>query len=501
MGIAGKANINKKLVAIIGAIAAVALVLGIVFFANSRPLSDTAKEELYNQGTYLEGVKIFESDVSGMTMEEAREIVDKKLNSETEKVLIELKLKDEIIPVTAKEIKFNNTSEEVLKEAMLYGREGNMFSKMSMKSKAKKEGVNFGIEISTDEESLNTLVDAIAKTYSIPVKNGTVQYTPNGASKFTYVMEEQGLTIKTEGLAQKIKDAVESNSTEPVVVDYEVVEPTLRVSDIKANMVLRSSYTTNVGGTAGRKSNVSLAAQKINGKVVMPGETFDIEANLGARTAANGWYKAGEFVNGELVDGYGGGICQASTTLFNAVLRADLEIVNRSNHSQTVSYVPLGFDAAISKGGPLFVFKNNTQYPIVIVAYSSNNKSKVTVELYGQQLSYGSNVTYKEVSTVTATTAATTKEVKDSSLPTGKTQIVQKPVEGKKVTSTLIFYANGKEVHRRTWKSSYNKKNGEIRVGTGTTAKKPATTTAKPTTVKPTTAKPTTQATTAPAGN
>lgn len=500
MGNANLTKFNKKTVAIIGAVAAVLLIFGLVFFVNSRPLSETAKEDLYTQGTYLEGVKIFDIDVAGMTMEEAREVVEKQLSGEASKVLIELKLKDEIIPVTAKDLKFNNTSETVLKDAMLYGREGNMFKKMSMKSTAKKEGINFGIEISTDEESLNTLVDAIAKTYSIPVKNGSVQYTPNGSSKFTYTMEEQGLTIKTEGLAKKIKDAVESNSTEPVVVDYEVVEPTLRVSDIKANMVLRSKYTTTVGGTAGRKSNVSLAAQKINGKVVQPGETFDIEANLGARTAANGWYKAGEFVNGELVDGYGGGICQASTTLFNAVLRADLEIVNRSNHSQTVSYVPLGFDAAISKGGPLFVFKNNTQYPIVIVAYSSNNKGKVTVELYGQQLSYGSNVTYKEVSTVTATTAATTKEVKDSSLPTGKTQIVQKPVEGKKVTSTLIFYANGKEVHRRTWKSSYNRKNGEIRVGTGTTAK-PATTTKKPTTAKPTTAKPTTQATTAPAGN
>ena len=164
----------------------------------------------------------------------------------------------------------------------------------------------------------------------------------------------------------------------------------------------------------------------------------------------------------EFVDGYGGGICQASTTLFNAVVRADLEVVDRSNHSLTIAYVPLGFDAAISSGGPKFNFKNNTEYPIFIFA-SSPSLNKLVVEIYGRPFSWGAT-TYKESSQILSSGAG----------------------GAKKVRATLTFLdASGNVQKTNSWVSNYGSKK-EQPTTTQATTTTPAPTHAPPTQAPPT---------------
>lgn len=465
---------SKKLWYILGAVVIIIAVLGGVYAFLSRPLSDAQKNDLYSNGTFVEGISVFDVDVSGDTIAVAREKLSGKVDYSDDQVLLELRLKDQIIPVKAGDLQVENTVDMVLHEAMLYGKEGHLIKRMMDRSDAKKNGKNFDVSIHTDEKSLETLVNTIVEKYSVAARDADVTLASGSGERFAYTEEQVGLQINPEGLAQKIKEHVEDQSSGYLDLDYTETLPKITVEELRKNMTLRSAYTTTVSGATGRRKNVALAANKINGKKVMPGEEFNIEQELGPRTAANGWSIGGEFVNGELVNGYGGGICQASSTLFNAVIRADLEVVKRSNHSQSVGYVTLGFDATISSGGPYFIWKNNTNYPIYI--FASGGMSKLTIELYGAPLPYGDNITFEEKVSASGTITS-----------------------GRKVQSSLVFYNNGKEVHRISWSSSYRGKPTQVTTTkattAATTAKTNAPATTAPTTKTPTTA-PTTKATT-----
>lgn len=145
-----------------------------------------------------------------------------------------------------------------------------------------------------------------------------------------------------------------------------------------------ASYSTNYGGsTSNRCANISNAASKINGKILAPGEVFSFNGTVGRRSTANGFYTAKEYANGQTVDGIGGGTCQVSSTLYNAVLYADLSVVSRLNHMFPVGYCPIGQDATVSDSGVDFKFVNNMSYPIKISAYTSGYT--VTVSIIGTQ--------------------------------------------------------------------------------------------------------------------
>ncbi len=190
-----------------------------------------------------------------------------------------------------------------------------------------------------------------------------------------------------EGISIDIDRAVEIyNQTAEgadAVIELIVTKPEISTEDMKANLFTTAigNYSTNGGGTSNRRSNISLAVKAIDNKVLLPGETFSYNDTLGKRTTEKGYKEAGAYSDGSVVQEVGGGICQVSSTLFAAVLETNLEIVQRRNHSMTVSYMPMGLDATVSWGGPDLKFKNNRKYPIKISA--SYNGGKIYVEILG----------------------------------------------------------------------------------------------------------------------
>jgi len=140
-----------------------------------------------------------------------------------------------------------------------------------------------------------------------------------------------------------------------------------------------STYTTYFDrGDINRSTNISISAQKINGKLIMPEEIFSFNKVVGPRTKEAGYQEATEIINGEFVQGVGGGVCQVSSTLYNSVLLADLEIVERDNHSRPVAYVPLGRGATVYYNYIDFKFRNNGDSPILIIAKVVKNKLTIT---------------------------------------------------------------------------------------------------------------------------
>lgn len=170
---------------------------------------------------------------------------------------------------------------------------------------------------------------------------------------------------------------------EPVQVPIYISEPAIKAETLQAKLFADTlgSYSTYYGAGGNRGANVARAASLINGKVLAPGEVFSFNDTVGKRTTANGFFTAKEYVNGQSVDGIGGGTCQVSTTLYSAVLYADMNIVERECHMMTIAYAPLGQDATVADGSIDFKFRNSSDYPIKIVSTTSGGK--ITVSIVG----------------------------------------------------------------------------------------------------------------------
>ncbi len=178
------------------------------------------------------------------------------------------------------------------------------------------------------------------------------------------------------------KNKILPEVTVPPVVENIVATSTDKVSvDVSKLELLGSSKISFAGGTAGRQKNIEIGLSKLNDTVVMPGQVFSFKDTLGTTTVDMGYSFEKQFLNGEVTKGLGGGLCQVSTTLFRSILSAGLPVVERSNHSFSVSYYDVGLDATYSDPGPDLKFKNDTANPIVIKGKTVD--SSAVFEIYG----------------------------------------------------------------------------------------------------------------------
>ena len=233
-----------------------------------------------------------------------------------------------------------------------------------------------------------------------------------------------------------------------VVIPLKITKPNITTNQIgtEAFPDLLASYSTTFSTkAANRTTNIRLASNKINGVVLMPKEQFSYNKVVGKRTAQAGFKSAPAYSGGKVVNDIGGGICQVSSTLYNTALRANLEIIKRSNHRFATGYVPLSTDATVSWGGPEFIFKNSRKYPIKIV--SKVNGGKITVDIYGckEETEYEVVIKSETLQTIPMKTEYRT----NSSLPVGTTKTVQKGHGGYKSRAYRILKLNGKVVSKQ----------------------------------------------------
>lgn len=224
-----------------------------------------------------------------------------------------------------------------------------------------------------------------------------------------------------------------------------------------------ATFSSNyASSSANRAYNVELAASKINGLILPDGAEFSYNNIVGNANAANGFKMATIFSDGKQTEGVGGGVCQVSSTLYCAVLRSDLEVTERHNHSLPIGYVPGGQDATVSYGVLDFRFKNNTGAPIKIEAVCSSRNLTVSI-LGSPEAKKNVEVVSQKVSSIEPTMT----ETKDASLPAGTTKVVTKGKAGSVyVTYKRVYDANGAMIKETSTRSSYRATPGEIRIGT-----------------------------------
>lgn len=260
--------------------------------------------------------------------------------------------------------------------------------------------------------------------------NGMVEIIP----------EENGTVFDKDRL---YKELLADKNLKTAKLHVKPVKATITAQNLEAQGVkeLVSSFTTKFdAGNAPRSSNIRLAATLIDGALVPPGGTFSFNEIVGERTEKRGFLEAGVYINGKVDTGIGGGICQVSTTLYNAVLLADYPVLERSNHSLTVPYVPLSRDAAVSWGAQDFKFSNNTSNYILV--HCRTSKNTITFELYSTKV----NKTVELISTTLSRTKAPVQYIDDMTQLIGKEEVIEKGHDGYQSQLIKNVFLDGKQI-------------------------------------------------------
>ena len=297
--------------------------------------------------------------------------------------------------------------------------------------------------VSEDESVMKT----IYKTLSKEGKNATLDKN----NDYKIVAEQYGAKYDLDDSISAFNKAKEGKEFE---VKAKAIVPSITKEDLEKNLFkdVLGEYTTTVNGSSVRKNNVRLAGEKCN-VILLPGEEFSYNKTVGKRTKENGFGEAGAYLNGETVQEVGGGVCQTSSTLYNAVVLSNLEVTERTNHTYISSYVPIGRDATVSWGGPDFKFKNNRDYPIKIEA--SYAGGKLTCKIIGTDVD-GSYV--KFTSERTGDVAYNTKYENDATIPEGQQVTKQAGSNGGKAVSyRLVYDKDGKLLSKKKEANSYYK--------------------------------------------
>lgn len=261
---------------------------------------------------------------------------------------------------------------------------------------------------------------------------------------FKLHVEETGLDFK---ITMEEAKQIISEEKETYEIPLKITKPKVKTEDLGNKLFKQTlaKYTTIYdAGNVNRGTNIALAAKTINGTILLPGETFSYNKILGNTTKEKGYQLGTAYVGGKTVPSYGGGICQVSSTLYNAALYANLEIVERYNHSYAVSYVPAGRDATVAYGGKDFKFKNTRNYPIKIVASAKNGVVSISLAGIKEEKEYEIELR----STVLSRTPCKVVYQDNSSLAEGKQKIIQSGYNGLKSKAYKIVKYNGKTISK-----------------------------------------------------
>ena len=278
---------------------------------------------------------------------------------------------------------------------------------------------------------------------------------------FTIHPEEDGIDFDVENAK-----SILSEEKEEYEIPLKITKPNKTVKQIGTEAfpdLLATCTTSYKAGNVDRTTNLKLAANKINGTVLLPNEEFSYNKVVGERTISAGYKMAATYASGKVVDGLGGGICQISSTLYDAVVFANLNVTTRRNHQFVTSYLPAGKDATVVWGSQDFKFVNTRKYPVRFVATVEGGNATIQVWGIKEDVEYDISIETKKVATI----AYTTQYVQDASLPAGQQKVVQAGNNGRKVEAYKVMKLNGQVVSTTLLsRDTYNAMQRIVHVGT-----------------------------------
>ena len=339
-----------------------------------------AGEDTIQTGIYADGVEL-----SGKTKEEAEAAVTQYIDTLKQTELTLLAAGGREVVTTAEALGIRWANPELVEEALAVGRQGNVIERYKIMKDLQHDNLVYDIELEFDVAAINDILNDQCVKYDQKAVNASLK-RENGT--FRVVEGQTGYKLDIEASIDTVYHylTAEWNGREAAIaLNIKVDEPKGSAEELaQVKDILGSSTTAFTTSGTARTANVTNGCRLINGITLYPGEEFSTYQTVAPFSEANGYYFAGSYLNGKVVDSIGGGICQVSTTLYNAALLAELEITERHNHSMVVSYVEPSADAAIAESaGKDFRFVNNTDAPIYIEGIIKNKH--ITFNIYGKE--------------------------------------------------------------------------------------------------------------------
>ena len=422
------------------------------------------RDEIYTDRIY-QGAYIDDVHVGGMTREEAVRMISGKHEDARTAFDITISVGNESWHVNSERVPVSRNTEEIVERAWAAGRSNTASlaggaatpfqERIDQVAAMRTSPQTFATKQDYDHQALRNLTDGIVNYVNRDPVDSMVQSFDFNTKTFTFTEDRPGARIDPDELYTQMTELLDAGVTkrEIRVVPEKILAEVTR-TELMNNFGLISAYSTQTTKDNNRNTNIKLSAQAINGRTVLPGEIFSFNGATGERTAAKGYREAPAISGGQSKDEVGGGVCQTSSTLFNAAVRADLEIIERNPHAWPSSYIEKGFDATVNWPGLDMKFRNNTEWPIFIVA--GYNNRQVTVNIYGMSLGAGVRIDLESELVRTIPQPEGTNYVINTDLAPGESKKTVTGRKGYEVTTWKIWYQGNRETKREIlFKTTY----------------------------------------------
>ncbi len=430
-------------------------------FAVNLAYADAKQED-----KILENVYIGEVAVGGMNEQEAMQAVNEYVSG-VQDTKFTLKVNDKSLKATAKQLGVEWENTGVVEEAVMIGKSGSLITRYKDKKDLEHEPKTLELTFRTDESQIEKYLTKNKKKVDQEAVDGGLK-RENGA--FTITGGDEGIEVNVEKSAQTIAQYITNDwdtGEAEIELSADVVQPRGSKEELSKVKDVLGTFSTNYSSSSsGRAMNVANGCSRINGTLLYPGDEFSVYEAVSPFDAEHGYALAGSYENGTVVETYGGGICQVSTTLYNAVIKAELAVTERFPHSMIVNYVNPSMDAAIAGTYKDLKFKNNTDAPVYIEGITGGGI--ITFNVYGEETrDAGREVIFE--SEIISENHPATQIQGSASHNVGYVSVQQSAHVGKAAKLWKIVKENGVEKSREEFNSSnYRASPKIIIVGTNT---------------------------------
>ena len=409
------------------------------------------EQDILNDVRFYDGITINGIAVGGMTKDQALAYLDLSNRAKVDTLKLSVVYGDKTWEFDADDMPITFDNGSIIEQAYAIGRVGTREQRMAEINAVRQNGLEFSVSYAIDDSGIPSQLRTLAQEIAYPAKDAMItQFDPDAveiADKFQFGEPVSGLEVDVEKLVADAIAEIKNETFGTVTVATAEIHSQVTVEMLRANITLIGQCSTTTTSVATRNQNIRLASNSFHGKVLLPGEVFSINNSTGPRTPEKGYQPAGAIVNGVMSTEVGGGVCQVSGTLYNAVLGANLQIVERSHHTWPSDYLPMGLDATINYGSADFRFKNNKTAPIFLAVSFKNNR--LSIYVYGPADPDG--YTYKPRSVYISSIApGATAYTLNSSMEPGTTKVTIKPRTGHVVESYLDVFDRENKLVRST---------------------------------------------------
>lgn len=433
------------------------------FFAAAAAAVFFAGPAYGKEKTLPDGFFVGEISLGGMTEEQARQAVAAEAERLSERK-ITLDIAGNVSSVTAEKLGVSWSNKDVVEKAMDQVSSGNLVRQYMMRKDTEKSPVHIPLETRVDESKAESFIKSQTEGLMDEPQNASIVRT-DGAFQITPGVS--GKVVDMAATKMALDQALLNQSQDEVRATAVVAEkqPDIVEEDLASIGDVLGTFTTDFSSSgSSRSGNLSNGASKINGHVLMPGETLSGYECMHPFTTANGYYTAAAYEGGRVVDSIGGGVCQIATTLYNAALRAELEITQRQNHSMVVGYVKPSMDAAIAGTVKDIKITNNYSTPIYVEGYTENRK--LTFTIYGKETRPGNRTVEYVSETLSSFSPGAPAEQVDPSMAPGSRRQVQSAHRGVKSRLWKVVTVDGVETERTLLHTdTYNASKAIVLVG------------------------------------